>query len=255
MGELLDAAVQLLRGRAGLWLLAVAGALAIAEQFGLILLRGYVGLRPNDDFWDTFGQQILVLVLGVGLEAMIINALGPMAGRSAAFAVGTPPPGKRVRWERALLTAPVAGFTTLVGALFGPLWFLGYSLFGVSGAAVGLEDRGPFAALGRGAGLAFRGGMRVTWVRLLGYLSWLLLRLAFYLGMSSVMDLFLLDEMTTYWVGIAGFAVINAAAYAYLAALDACALVESRFRSEAWDIRLNLEPVPALKVPPLKAVR
>ena len=57
MGELLDAAVQLLRGRAGLWLLAFAGVLAFAEQGVLYLLRVYVGLEITDGFWDTFGLQ------------------------------------------------------------------------------------------------------------------------------------------------------------------------------------------------------
>lgn len=245
MGELLDAAVQLLRGRAGVWLLAVAGALAVIEQGLLLLLRGLFGLEPSDGFWDTFGPQMLVLLFGVGLEAAIINALGPLAGRSAAVAVGTPAP-KRIAWERSLLTAPIAGFVTLIGAFMGPFWILGYSLFGVSGASIGLEGRGAFGALGRGARLAFRGGMRVTWVRLLGYTSWLLLRLAFFLGLSSLMGLLLLDDLTTFWTRTAGFALINTAAYAYLAALDACALVESRFRSEAWDIRLNRAERPAV---------
>jgi hypothetical protein len=245
MGELLDAAVQLLRGRAGLWLLAIAGGLAVIEQGVLLLLRGVLGISPSDGFWDTFGTQLVVLLFGIGLEAMIINALGPMAGRTAALAVGATPP-KRVAWERTLLTAPVAGFTALVGAFLGPFWILGYNLFGVSGASIGLEGRGTFGALGRGAALAFRGGMRVTWVRLLGYTSWLLLRFAFFLGLSSLMTLLSLDAMTSFWARIAGFAIINTAAYAYLAALDACALVESRFRSEAWDIWLNRDVRPAV---------
>jgi hypothetical protein len=246
VGELLDAAAQLLRGRAGLWLLGIAAALAITEQGALYLLRAWVGLDITDGFWDTFSVQLVVLMVGIGFEAMIINALGAVAGRSAALAVGTPPP-KRVAWERTLLTAPVAGFVTLVSALLGPLWLLGYGLFGVSGAAIGLEGRGAFGALGRGARLAFRGGMRVTWIRVLGYSSWLLLRLAFFLGLTSLMNLLLLDEVASYWVRTAGFAVINAAAYAYLAALDACALVESRFRSEAWDIQLNRKDVALVK--------
>jgi hypothetical protein len=246
MGELLDAAVSLLRGRAGLRLLGIAGGLALIEQGVLLALRGSLGLSPTDGFWDTFGRQLVVLVVGVGLEAMIINALGPWAGRSAALAVGSKPP-KRVAWERTLLTAPVAGFTTLVGAVLGPFWVLGYSLFGVSGAAIGLEGRGAFGALGRGARLAFRGGMRVTGVRLMGYLSWLLLRLAFFLGLSSLMGLLVLDDMATFWVRTAGFAVVNTAAYAYLASLDACAVVESRFRSEAWDIWLNRAERPAFE--------
>lgn len=247
MGELLDAAVQLLRGRAGLWLLVAAAGLAIVEQFVLWLLRGYFGLDPEEGFFDNFGVQMLVVMIGVGFEATIINALGPMAGRRAAFAVGITPPSKRTAWERTLITAPVAGLTTFVGAFLGPVWLLAYSLFGVSGASIGLENRGPLAALGRGARLAFRGGMRVSWVRLLGYLSWLLLRLAFMLGLSSLLGLLVLNVDVAYWTRIAGFALINTATYAYLAALDACALVESRFRSEAWDIRLNRDGLPALK--------
>jgi hypothetical protein len=188
-----------------------------------------------------------VLVVGLGFEATIINLLGPQAGRSAAIAVETEPPTGRLPWERALITAPVAGFVTMITAFLGPFWLLGYSLFGVSGASIGLEGRGPFQALGRGAALAFRGGMRVTWVRLLGYLSWLLLRLAFFLGLSSLIALFTLDDITGFWVRTAGFAIVNTATYAYLAALDACALVESRFRSEAWDIWLNRAERPAVK--------
>jgi hypothetical protein len=249
VGELLDAAVQLLRGRAGMRLLVVAAGLAVIEQAVLLALRVSLNISPRDSLFDSFGAQYVVLVFGVGLEAMIINMLGPMAGRRAALAIGATPP-KRVAWERTLITAPIAGFITVVGAFLGPLFLLGYSLFGVSGAAIGLEGRGAFGALGRGARLAFRGGMRVTWVRLLGYLSWLLLRLAFTLGLSSLMGLLPFGEfsMTAFWIGIAGYALINTAAYAYLAALDACVLVESRFRSEAWDIRLNREMLPAVKV-------
>jgi hypothetical protein len=247
VGELLDAAGQLLRGRAGLWLLVAAAGLAIVEQFVLFVLRGYFGLGPDDEFWETFGPQMLMVIIGVGFEATIINVLGPMAGRRAAFAVGITPPSKRTAWERTLITAPIAGLTTFLGAFLGPVWLLAYSLFGVSGASIGLENRGPLSALGRGARLAFRGGMRVSWVRLLGYLSWLLLRLAFTLGMASLMGLLVLDGDVEYWIRIGGFALINTATYAYLAALDACALAESRFRSEAWDIRLNREELAALK--------
>lgn len=247
MGELLDAAVQLLRGRAGLWLLATAGGLAIAEQGLLFVLRTDLGLEITDGFWDTFGRQLLVLAVGLAFEAMIINALGPLAGRSAGLAVDAPPTPGRVPWSGVLFTAPIAGLATLIGAFLGPFWLLGYNLFGVSGAAIGLEKRGPFGALGRGARLAFRGGMRVTWVRLLGNLSWLLLRFAFFLGLMSLISLFSLDEIASFWARTAGFAIINTATYAYLAALDACALVESRFRSEAWDIRLNRDPLPAVR--------
>jgi hypothetical protein len=245
--------VQLLRGRVGLWLVATALGLAIAEQGLLYLLRAGLGIEITEGFWDNAGSQFLVLVIGVGLEAMIINLLGPQAGRAAAIAVEAGPPGGRLPWERALVTAPVAGLVTVVTSFFGPLWLLGYSLFGVSGAVIGLERRGPFQALGRGARLAFRGGMRVTWVRLLGYLSWLMLRLAFFLGLSSLIALFTLDDLAGFWVRTAGFAIVNTATYAYLAALDACALVESRFRSEAWDIWLNRAELPAAKA--AKAVR
>jgi len=253
MGELLDAAVQLLRGRTGLWLLATAAGLAIAEQALLYVLRTALGIDITAGFWDSAGSQFMVLVAGVGLEAMIINLLGPQAGRAAGIAVETEPYKGRLPWERALVTAPVAGLVTTITAFFGPLWLLGYNLFGVSGAAIGLERRGPFQALGRGARLAFRGGMRVTWVRLLGYLSWLMLRLAFFLGLSSLIALFSLGDFTGFWVRTAGFAIVNTATYAYLAALDACALVESRFRSEAWDIWLNRSERPAVKA--VKAAR
>lgn len=243
MGELLDAAVQLLRGRTGLWLLVAAAGLAIAEQSLLYPMRRQLGIDLISGFEGGFGETVLALYVvtafGAGFEAMIINALGPLAGRSAAHSVLQERPRGHLAWWRTLVTAPIVGLLTTVGVLLGPLWVLGYALFGVSGAAIGLEDRGAFRALGRGARLAFRGGGRVTGVRLLGYLAWLLLRFAFFLALLQVMSMISASPVTGFWVLTVGFTVINAAAYAYLAALDASALVESRFRAEAWDIWLT----------------
>jgi hypothetical protein len=133
----------------------------------------------------------------------------------------------------------VAAVSTAVGAFLGPLWIVGYGLFGMAGAAMGLERRGVFRGLGRAAGMAFRNGMRAIWVRTLGYSAWLLLRLGFFLGMLALFDLLPLNDVGQAWAITAGFVVANAAAYVYLAALDAATLAEGRFRSEGLDVWLS----------------
>src|SRR5205809_1891716 len=72
-GELLDAAVSLLRGHA-LAYLAVGIALAGAEQAVLYPLRLAAGIRPpvGPPFVDRLGQFWVVLGVGFGTEAAII---------------------------------------------------------------------------------------------------------------------------------------------------------------------------------------
>src|SRR5581483_10583864 len=130
-----------------------------------------------------------------------------------------------------LVAAPIAAFSSTVGALLLIFWVPGYALFGLAGAAAGLERRGPFGALGRSAKLTFRGGMRATWVRILGAIAWFILRLGFFSGVSALLSLLPLGDVAQFWVLTCGFVIGNAVAYAFLAALDAATLAECRFRS------------------------
>jgi hypothetical protein len=186
----------------------------------------------------------VVTAVGAGLEAMIINLLGPAAGRMTARGLATPDAELPAKGSAALLTAPVHGLVTAAGAFLGPVWIFAYALFGVSGLVVGLERLGPGAALGRAARLAFRGGMRVTWIRILGYLTWMLLRLGFLAGVLSLTAFLPFETVGMFWMLTIGFVIANTATYAYLAALDGCAVAESRFRSEGWDIWLSRRPMP-----------
>jgi hypothetical protein len=242
VGELLDAAVQLVRA-APRSLLLIAVGLAVAEQGVLFLLHQALGidyLTRNEsadwDFWEMLGQVWLAMAVGAGFEALIITILGVWAGR-AAVAQLTGAWRRRGPWEvaRVGVAAPVAGLTTAVGALLGPLWVLGYGLFGTSGAVIGIDPRG---GLGRAAATAFRVGMRVTGVRLLGYLAWLLLRLGFYLGLDSLLGFLSVGVMGGFWILTIGIVIANVAAYAFLASLDAAAVIEARFRGEGLDIWL-----------------
>lgn len=246
VGELLDAALQLARGRAGL-LLPVAAILAVAEQAVLYPVRSALGVDLingfDDGFTESFGGLWLAMGFGLGLESFIITMVGPWAGRAAAADLtGDPDAARRppvLHILRAVPVAVLAGACAWACALLGPLWILGYALFGVAGAAIGLERRGVFTAFGRATSVGFRGGMRVTGVRLLGYLAWLLLRLGFFIGVMSLFEYLSVDRVGAFWVLTAGFTIANTVAYTYLAALDAAALAESRFRVEGLDIWLS----------------
>ncbi|WP_117215016.1 hypothetical protein [Allorhizocola rhizosphaerae] len=240
VGELLDAAVQLVRA-APRSLLVLAAGLAVAEQGVLYPLREVLGVGLltfiREGLWELpFGGLWVAFAVGAGLEALIITFLGVWAGR-AAVAELTGVWRRPGPWEvvRVSLAAPVAGLVTAVGAFLGPLWVPGYTLFGTSGAVIGIDAKG---SLGRAAATAFRVGMRVTGVRLLGYLAWLLLRLGFLVGLMSLLGFLSVDDVTAFWILTVGFVIANVAAYSFLAALDAAAVIESRFRGEGLDIWL-----------------
>ncbi len=249
IGELLDAATQLVRGPAWV-LLPLALIFAIAEQGIMLPLRSALGVDFLDGFQADFGTTVAALwsvtAVGLGLEAFIITFLGPWAGRAiAADLAGQPLAASKLIRPRlkeigaVLVAAPTAAIFSAVGALLLIFWVPGYALFGLAGAAAGLERRGPFSALGRSAGMAFRAGMRATWVRLMGALAWLILRLGFFSGVTALLGYLSLDRVGQFWVITAGFVIGNAAAYAFLAALDAATLVECRFRTEGLDIWLT----------------
>jgi hypothetical protein len=248
IGELLDAAVALLR-TAGPALLPVALILAAAEQAVLWPVRRFAAVEPpaylvND---EHLGAYWLLLSAGFGLEAAIIALLGGVAARAAGAAVlgrtGAPlrlldPRGGRLLALPAI--AAVAGLVTALAALAGPVWAIGYAVFGLAVPALILDDVGPLRALGRSAVLVFRGGARGAAIRVLGYLGWLAVRVALGLGGVAALDVFNLTNAD--WrlpVALAVWLVVNTVAYPTLACLDAVLHLETRMRTEGLDIRLS----------------
>ncbi|GHJ45764.1 hypothetical protein Cs7R123_31060 [Catellatospora sp. TT07R-123] len=243
LGELLDAAMQLVHRNART-LLTAAAVLAVLEQAVLypsrLALDYHLASGPPDlfsDYWPVFA-------LGMGLEAMIIVALGLVTGRAVVADVTGVPARALGRLRASMiaktaLVALLAGAPALFGAFLGPVWLVGYPLFGLAAVALYVERRSPAGALGRAAALAFRGGLRVTGVRLLGWVAWALLRFGFFLGVIAGEDFLPLDHAGYDWVLLPALVLANALAYASLAALDAALLVESRARVEGLDIWLN----------------
>jgi hypothetical protein len=84
-----------------------------------------------------------------------------------------------------LVAAPTAALFSTVGALLLIFWVPGYALFGLAGAAAGMERRGPLSAIARSARLAFRGRHACHARAHLGAISWLILRLGFFSGVSA----------------------------------------------------------------------
>jgi hypothetical protein len=273
VGELLDAAVTLLRTRAPL-LLALGTAAALAEQAVLFPLRRLadVDIRywPADDRWP---QWALLVAVGFGTEAAIIAGLGRPAGAAAGRALlgpATPRPEPPARPAAAIAVVAVAaglagGLAVATGYgwpatifLLAPvtagLWLAGYGLLGLAAPAVVLDRRGPAAALRRSVVLSSRGLLRAARVRLLAYLGWFAVRLAWGIGVLSLVGLFYVPPDTTLDAVLMAFVylVVNAFAYPVLACLDAVLHLEARMRTEGLDIALRqalhrgVDPTPVL---------
>jgi hypothetical protein len=264
VGELLDAAVALLREHPVVFL--VAGAVvAAAEQVVLWPLRQFAqvsapGFLPNT---DHLGAYWLLLATGLGTEAVAIALLGGLTGRAAGPALlGTRLTGRQ------LLAVPVAQALSVltVAAVVGPVvavcalallvpWLLGYGLTGLAAPAVPVDGRGPGGALIRSITLSGRAGMRAVWVRSAGYLVWLAIRLLLALGAPQVVSTFFGEPGWLPFAAIVTTAAVNAVAYATLACLDAVLLLELRVRTEGLDIWLSRQisrgnPAPSLRVVP-----
>jgi hypothetical protein len=96
--------------------------------------------------------------------------------------------------------------------------------------------------------------VRTARVRVLAYLGWFVLRLAWGFGMLSLVELFYTSPNTTIDNILMGLAylVVNALAYPMLACLDAVLHLEARMRTEGLDIALRqslhrgTDPTPVL---------
>lgn len=263
VGELLDAALVLLRTRARL-LLGLGLALAAAEQAVLYPLRAAArtgtSYVPRDGY---VAQWWAAVAVGFGTEAAVVAVLGGVAGAAVLPALL----GRRVRRpgrSRAAVVlsvavvAAVAGVATALAAaaLLLP-WLLVYAVLGLAAPAVLVDRLGPGRALLRSAGLVVRSALRPGAIRVLGYLGWLVFRLALGTGVAGLAGLLpaLPAAVGSDLVQVASWMLVNALAYPVLGCLDAVLHVETRMRVEGLDIALGRalrrdEPIePALAVP------
>lgn len=249
VGELLDAAAEVTRGAAPV-LLPVAAVLAAAEQVLMVGLRieffhGSVFPGPR----DLIGDAWLAVAAGLGTEALIIALLGLIAGRAAAAgAIGGSLRPRDLLSGRNLpggIALAVIGGVIVFGVSLLPLgWLVAYPLAGMATVALVVDGTGAARSWTRGISLSTRSGLRGAAIRLLGYLSWLMARLAF--GLGSVAGLQSLGIVPASpanpWISAAFLFVVNTVAYASLASLDAVLLIETRIRTEGLDIALARMP-------------
>jgi hypothetical protein len=243
-GELLDAAVALLRTRA-VPLLGWGVLLALVEQLILFGLREWADVAyvvfPSDAD-GGFGRFWTLITIGFGTEALCIGLLGIIASAAAPRALlGAAAPRARSRAAEAVTVTALVAFVCALAAASVLAWPLAYGLLGLAVPAVVIDRLGPFRALLRSVRLAGRGGGRTLWIRLLGYLTWLLIRLAIGVGGLALLTEFvsidseLVDHLFT---GLAWLAV-NSIAYPVLACLDAALHLDARMRTEGLDITLG----------------
>jgi hypothetical protein len=251
LGELLDAAVALLRCHPRA-LVGVALVLCALEQAALYPLRMAAGVTPPWYFpahADRPVQFWLMLGVGFATEAAIIALLGVLAARAAgASVVGTNLPDNALlgarggRFGAGLALAVVVGLSAGVAAMAGLLpWFFAYGLLGLGAPVLVIERRGPFGAIGRSMALSARMVGRVVGIRLIGYAGWLAIRVA--LGAGGVAALELVLPATRHWETIISFVtwvIVDALAYPTLACLDAALYLETRMRTEGLDISIAL---------------
>lgn len=250
VGELLDTAVDVARGAARV-LVPVALALSVAEQAVMFFLRqAYFDGAVVPDPTKIVGPAWAAVAVGAGLESLILALLGVVAGRAAAAAfVGQALPARSAfrlgDIAGAIVIGLAAGITTGAVTLLPLGWVIAYPLFGLAVPALVIDRRGVFRALGRGVKMLFRTGGRPIGIRLLGYLGWLPLRLAFLFGGLAIADFVGLRGGTIPLLVAGGFAAIaNSFAYATLAGLDAVVHLETRIRTEGLDIALHRMTVP-----------
>jgi hypothetical protein len=251
VGELLDAAVSLLRAH-GRALLPVAVVLAAVEQALLVPLRLAAEAEPPaylPDFPELRQLEFywLLLAAGAATEVTIIALLGGLTARAAgADLLGQRPRARDLlrprggRFGAVAVVAVVAGAAMFVAALAGPAWFLVYGLLGLAAPVVVLDRLGPGRALWRSAGLACRASLRAAGVRILGYVAWLAIRVALGLGAYAALDaLSLGSAQWTAPMSALAWLLVNTVAYPTLACLDAVLHLETRMRTEGLDILLS----------------
>lgn len=241
-GELLDAAAALLRTRTPV-LIGAGFVVALLEQSVLFPLRQLADVAnavfPHEDRW---GWYLVLLVVGFTTEAWCIAVLGALSSAAAPAALlGRAAPARRIRW------GSIAGVSVAVAAICGlaaasvVAWPFAYLLLGLAMPAVVIDRLGPGAALVRSVRLSSRFGMRAGWIRLLGYVSWLFIRLSTGIGGWIALQL-LIDADTAvrdHLVTGLAWLMVNSVAYPVLACLDTVLHIETRMRTEGLDITLQ----------------
>lgn len=256
VAETLDAAVTVLRRRP-LRLLGLALLLAMVEQAVLWPARSALHLPTPHDYLHLLrtGDFIglwLIIAAGLGTEAAILLILGAVAARDAVrlMFAGEPVPAMPARAGTVGITALItgAGAASATG-LLGIGWVFWFGETGPVGpalsvdGAISLDSRGrrigPFGAFARAAHLVHGAGWRPGGIRLLGYGTWLAIRLVCGLAGIAALQNF---SGNAGWQVIAEYAIwigIDAFSYAYVACLDAVCLLESRMRVEGLDITIG----------------
>jgi hypothetical protein len=249
VGELLDAAVALLRGQAKA-LIGIALVLAAVEQAVLYPLRA-ISARPPYflPYDDQLALYWLAVAVGFGTELAIITLLDGVAARAAGPAMlGERLTTRQVlapagsRFGGVLLIAVLAGAAGTACALACLVpWFVLFALIGLAVPALVIDRVGPGRALWRSVVLSCRGGLRAAGVRTTGYLAWWAVRLALGIGTLAVLDIVVtgIGEGTRWLVAGVAWAAVNAVAYPAIACLDAVLHLETRMRTEGLDIALS----------------
>ncbi|MEV4637507.1 hypothetical protein AB0J80_09165 [Actinoplanes sp. NPDC049548] len=244
LGELLDAAMTLLRARA-LPLLLTSGVLAVLEQALLMPLRAAASATAPvyGPARGSFGSWWVLASAGFATEGFIICLLGAIAAAAAGPALLGRPLRDRDVWKRVrpvptLLAAVVFGVACGAAAFAGFVaWLAVYGLLGLVSAVIVIDRKGSF---GRAARLAVRGGMRGGWTRLAAYLTWFAVRVALGAGWVAVFTTVSGGRpQGLAWIAPAAWALANTVAYAALACVDAVLLLETRIRTEGLDIAIS----------------
>jgi len=247
--ELLDAAIALLRTHARIFL-GAALLLATLEQVVLYPLRSLAGIRPPDysPYSDRLGEFWLAFAGGMGTEAGIIALLGTLTATAAGPALlGQRLAGRALlrgairKVPGALLIALIAGTLAAIAATAALIpWIFVYGLIGLATPALVIDRVNPLRAVGRSFVLAGRAGLRATWLRVGGYLSWLAIRLALGFGGGAALNLVL--PQSGDWrilTSVLTWLLVDTIAYATLACLDSVLYLETRMRTEALDITIG----------------
>jgi hypothetical protein len=262
-GELLDAAVVLLRTRTArlIWL---GVALAVLEQAALFPLRRLadqdITTLPGSGRLLEYG---VLVVVGFATEAFCIVILGGVAATHAPRALLGPAAPRRpsLRLPALLVVAAVAGTVAAIGAspflvllpplqslgiatavfLTALLWPIPYGLVGLAAPVVVIDRYGPGRALLRSIRLASRDGLRVVWIRVLGYTAWLFVRYGLTAATLAIVGWAFVSPSSTVDNLIMGAVaiVVNALAYPVLGCLDVVLHLETRMRTEGLDILLR----------------
>jgi hypothetical protein len=263
LGELLDAAVALLRSHAWVFL-GVGFGLAAVEQAVLYPLKVATTAEPifPVPYSDRLGLWWFMIALGLGTETAIVALLGGLTSRAAAPALlGERSSARQLlatagsRFAAVVVVAAAAGAVAFVAAMAGLVaWPLVYGFVGLAVPAVVIDRVGPLRAVGRSLVLSGQSAMRAPGIRLIGYLAWGAVRLALGLGSIALIDL-VVDDPVTLWVCAAvARAGVNATAYSALACLDAVLHLETRMRTEGLDIALARAAATGRPAAPILAV-